>query len=252
MKEIQEESKERDFLHSTKTIYRDMDVLRSYGIRYDYREKAYILPMPSKGEQNISDIEWAMEKGVKISFKPFHYSTSRSTPKEYSNKGEPLEGSPWEIKTSNGKQYLYVYLGEKKGFLTYRTDRLDDIKVLTQPREGYAEYIKEKEQNHTKSEVKIFNGYRGKAVYSVKIRFINRLLEQVYDEFGRDVLIIREDDKHFTINRPISLSPTFYAWVATFGRSVKILSPKQAIKGMKKFIKAADDMYKEYNDDGEM
>ena len=238
---------------STKTIYRDLTILKEKGIvDYDYYKKAYIFPKPPQQEPETNNVLLALGTNRKISFKYFHYSTDRSVPKRYSNKGKPYIGSPWDVWQKDGKQYVYVFLDDKKTFRTYRTDRIEDIQILKDSREGEKEYKsqKEQEQLNTRKEAKVFDSYKGKKTYNVRIRFINSLLEQVYDEFGRDIVFIRDDDgKHFIINERISVSPPFYAWVATFGHSVKILSPKDAIKGMKKFLQDAADMYK---DDGEM
>lgn len=251
MSELQEKMDRAGYPNSIKTIYKDLDVLKEQGVKYDYREKAYILPKPHK-ENDVSDIILAMNRDRKISFKPFHWTTDRSTPKKYSNKGEPIIGSPWEISQRDGKQYVYVFLDDKKVFRTYRTDRIDDVQILDTHRAGESEYKeeKEREQQHTRKEAKVFNNYKGKKVYNVRIRFINKLLEQVYDEFGRDIVFIRDDDgKHFMITQPISVSPTFYAWIATFGHSVKILYPPEVVDGMRQFLQDAADMYK---NDGEM
>ena len=53
------------------------------------------------------------------------------------------------------------------------------------------------------------------------------------------------DEGHFTVNVPVELSPPFYAWVATFGRSIKILSPEPAVKGMKDFLQKSFEMYQD-------
>lgn len=250
MAEIVSYLQHTDYECKKKAIYKDMDVLKDYGVKYDYRQKAYILPKPHQ-EGDTSDIVLAMKRDRKISFKSFHWSTDRKTPKQYSNKGEPIIGSPWDVWEKNGKQYVYVFCDDKKRFITYRADRIDDIQILKGHREGEKEYKAEKEQEqlNTRKEAKVFDNYKGK-VYNVRIRFINRLLEQVYDEFGRDIVFVRDDDgKHFIINERISVSPPFYAWIATFGHKVKILSPPDVILGMRKFLQDATDMYK---NDGEM
>lgn len=251
MAEIEDYLSQTEYECKRKTIYKDLDVLKEYGVIYDYRQKAYILPKPHQ-EGDTSDIVLAMKQDRKISFKPFQWTTNRNHPKQYSNKGEPVVGSPFDITQRNGKQYVYVFFADKKVFRTYRTDRIDDIQILNARREGREEYEREKEaeKQHTQKEAKVFNNYKGKKAYKVRIRFINRLLGQVYDEFGKDVVFTRKDDgKHFTISEPISVSPTFYAWIATFGRSVKIEYPPEVIDGMKQFLQDAMDMYK---NDGEM
>lgn len=251
MAQIEEYMKRSEYACKKKTIYKDLDVLKENGVIYDYRHKAYILPKPHQ-EGDTSDIVLAMKQDRKISFKPFQWTTNRNHPKQYTNKGEPLIGSPFELNHKDGKQYVYAYMDNKKKFITYRIDRIEDIQILNSHREGKEEYEREKEEGkqHTQKEAKVFNNYKGKKAYKVRIRFINRLLGQVYDEFGKDVVFTRKDDgKHFTISEPISVSPTFYAWIATFGRSVKIEYPPEVIDGMKQFLQDAMDMYK---NDGEM
>lgn len=58
-------------------------------------------------------------------------------------------------------------------------------------------------------------------------------------------MMVPYDDSHFTINVPVELSPPFYAWVATFGKSMKILSPEPVVEGMKKFLQKAAEMYQD-------
>lgn len=53
------------------------------------------------------------------------------------------------------------------------------------------------------------------------------------------------DDKHFTIAVPVEVSPPFYAWVATFGRRMKILGPEAVVEGMKDFIRKVSSMYED-------
>ena len=53
------------------------------------------------------------------------------------------------------------------------------------------------------------------------------------------------DDSHFTITVPVEVSPTFFAWISTFGRRVKILEPAVVVDKMREFIKATADMYED-------
>ena len=85
--------------------------------------------------------------------------------------------------------------------------------------------------------------------YNVRIRFRNELADAVIDQFGKDIQMFAVDAEHFTITAPIEVSPTFFAWIATFGRRVKILSPEPVVEKMRDFLQRSLDMYK---DDGEM
>ena len=56
--------------------------------------------------------------------------------------------------------------------------------------------------------------------------------------------MMTDDETHFTFTHSIDVSPPFFAWVATFGRSIKIVSPEPVVKEMRKFLQNSMDMYK--------
>ena len=72
--------------------------------------------------------------------------------------------------------------------------------------------------------------------------------DAVIDKFGKETIMTPADESHFTVLLPVEISPPFFAWVATFGKGMKILSPAPAIEGMKKFLENTLEMYK---DEGE-
>lgn len=71
--------------------------------------------------------------------------------------------------------------------------------------------------------------YHGEKM-KVRVRFFNHLADAVIDQFGKNVMLIPEDEKHFTATLPVEISPTFFAWLATFGRGAKIVYPDKAIE----------------------
>ena len=151
--------------------------------------------------------------------------------------------SPYELSWNNGNYYLYAYDG--KQFRRYRVDRMEKITALPSlPIEGKEEY---RATDKDRQQAKVFDMYSTGKIYTVSMRFINKLASNVIDEFGKDTMLIPIDAEHFTISVPVDVSPTFYAWVATFGRQAKILGPAPVIEGMKDFIEKVADMYK---DDG--
>ena len=141
---------------------------------------------------------------------------------------------------NDGNYYLYAYDGKK--FRTYRVDRMESIShPLLDKREGGDEYDK---KNLTAQKAKVFGMYHGKE-YNVRLRASNRIAHAVIDQFGKDIIMIPDDESHFTTNVAVEESPPFYAWIATFGKSIKILGPDAVIEGMKKFIGKVADMYKD-------
>ena len=90
--------------------------------------------------------------------------------------------------------------------------------------------------------------YGGKQ-YTVKLRCINRLADSIIDQFGANVWMVPVDSEHFTVSVPVEVSPTFFAWLSTFGRQIKVLEPTEVVGKYRDFLKKALEMYK---DDGEM
>lgn len=185
----------------------------------------------------------AIENNKQIQFRYFHYSPDKSKKKTYSKSGDVIVANPFALYWDNGNYYLYAHDGKK--FRYYRVDRMEKIELRTEDREFVEEY---KDENIKHRKAKIFQMYGGKE-YTVKMRFRNELADQVIDQFGVDITMIPTDSEHFTVKVPIQVSPTFYAWVSTFGRKVKILEPENVVDGMRNFLQKSLDMYK---DDGEM
>lgn len=176
----------------------------------------------------------------KIGFLYFHMRPGRK--KEYSNGGKLMIVSPFALYWNGGNLYLYAYDGNK--FRYYRVDRMERIsKPLQEEREGKELFSA---KSLTTQKAKVFQMYAGKE-YNVKMRFRSELTDAVIDQFGQNIMMLPEDSNHFTITAAVEVSPPFYAWIASFGRRAKIISPPEAVNGMRDFIERVSDMYK---DDG--
>lgn len=185
-------------------------------------------------------IHQAIAEDCQISFRYFHYTPDKSNPKNYSYDGKRITVSPYALLWNNGNYYLYAYDGKK--FRYYRVDRMERISFpLLQKREGKEAY---QEKNITGQKAKVFDMYGGKE-YNVRIRFRKELADAVIDQFGKDVMMMPVDADHFTITVPVEVSPTFFAWIATFGRRVKILEPAPVVEKMREFADKLAEMYKE-------
>lgn len=187
-------------------------------------------------------IHQAIKEDRKISFQYFHYTPDRAKEKKYSKNGSSYIVSPYALYWNNGNYYLYAYVSEKKHFRFFRIDRMERIsEPLIGRREGKEEF---KAKNLINSKAKVFDMYSGKE-YLITIRFRNELASSVIDQFGKNVMMMPVDAEHFTITEPIEISPPFFAWIATFGRRVKILDPEPVVQKMRDFINQAADMYKD-------
>lgn len=53
----------------------------------------------------------------------------------------------------------------------------------------------------------------------------------------------KEGEKHFAVSAKVEISEQFYAWVCQFGNKAKILSPKDAVEGIKEFLNKISKQY---------
>lgn len=190
--------------------------------------------------RDADKIHQAIATNRKIGFRYFHYTPNPDNPKVYYKKGDPYKVSPFALHWDNGNYYLYAYVDDKRGFRSFRVDRMERITPpLSEEREAVEQF---KAENITSQEAKVFQSYHGER-HTVKIRFSNHLADAVIDQFGKEAMLMPTDEKHFTLTTPIEISPPFFAWLATFGRGAKILYPDPVIEKMRDFIRRCADMY---------
>ena len=198
----------------------------------------------SKNDSVVKDadnLHKAISADAKIAFHYFHYSPDRRNPKSYSKSGNKLIVSPFALYWNNGNYYLYAFDGKR--FRFYRVDRMEKIsEPLLEQREGHDLF---KEKDLTQKKAKVFDMYSTGKVYNVKFRCHNHIAPNVIDQFGKDIMMMADDSEHFTFTHSVDISRPFFAWVATFGRSIKIVSPAPVVEEMRKFLQNSMDMYKD-------
>ena len=119
---------------------------------------------------------------------------------------------------------------------TYRVDRMKDIRITGEPRDGEEAF----EQTYTK---RVFSMYGGEQKL-VEIRFINPLLDVAVDRFGtKDVQYAKVDDKHFSVTAKVEISDQFFGWILGFGKKAKLLYPDDVIDHFRAYMDKIREMY---------
>ena len=88
-------------------------------------------------------------------------------------------------------------------------------------------------ENYTKY---TFSMYGKGDVVQVTMRFDNNLVSMVLDRFGHDVMLVKDDETHFTITEPIAVSPQFFAWIFALGEKAEIVGPVEVRDQMRKMM----------------
>ena len=184
---------------------------------------------------HLDDLHTAIANDWQITFKYFYFTPKKQ--KAFYKKGELYTASPYALLWSDNNYYLLAFEGGKMKH--FRVDKMDGISIVAQKREGKKEF---KELNLSERSLRMFSMFSGK-VQNVKIRFSNHLANVVIDRFGRDIVMIPEDEKHFTIHTDIEVSPQFFGWLCGLGKGVRILSPADVVEEMGNYVKGIAEMY---------
>ena len=188
--------------------------------------------------RNIDVIHRAISLNAQISFQYFTFDLKKQ--KKYMRKGERYQVSPWSMIYTDDNYYLLSYIdGDFKHF---RVDKMDNVQafileegdseIVTLEREGREAFEKKDMSAYTKYTFSMY----GDNPTPVTMVFQNRMVGVVVDRFGRDVLIMREDDRHFRITVPVAVSDQFFGWVFGLGKTVRIVGPEDVKEKMKKAL----------------
>ena len=188
--------------------------------------------------RNIDIIHRAISLNAQISFQYFTFDLKKQ--KQYMLKGERYTASPWSMIYTDDNYYLLAYTKGK--FKHFRVDKMDNVQafiveegeaeVVTLEREGKEAFDKKDMSAYTKYTFSMY----GDEPTPVTMVFQNRMVGVVMDRFGRDVLIMKEDDRHFRITVPVAVSDQFFGWVFGLGKMVRIVGPEDVKAKMKKAL----------------
>lgn len=184
---------------------------------------------------HLDDLHAAIANDWQITFKYFYFTPKKQ--KAYYKKGSKYTASPYALLWNDNKYYLLAF---ESGIMKhFRVDKMDDIDVIYQKREGKAEY---KEMKLTERSMRMFSMYSGE-IRKVKMRFSNHLANAVIDRFGQDIVMTKDDDRHFTIYTDIEVSQPFFGWICGFGKAASILAPADVVEQMKEHVNKIAEMY---------
>jgi len=203
-----------------------------------------------KGTLNIiSRINMAMAKKLdgkphtpqKISFKYMKYTINDVEHPTERRQGKRYKVSPYKLLLNDGNYYLLAFDDWSKKMRTYRIDRMKEVELENEPREGQEVFDSIDMETYTKRVFSMFGGEK----QHVGIRFINPLLDTVVDRFGtgRGIFYRPEGERHFVLTIEVEVSDQFFGWICGFGRKAKIVSPAPVVEQFKAYVEKINSMY---------
>lgn len=181
----------------------------------------------------------------KITFKYLKYTLQNGVTQVERRKGATYKVSPYKLLINEGNYYLLGYgsVGNRKTpqIATYRIDRMKEVKLVNEPREGAEEFSKIDMESYTRRVFSMFGGERKR----VSIRFRNDLLDTAIERFGtgKDTFYRPDDKEYFVVTADVEVSDQFFAWVCGFRKRAAIINPPDVVESMKKFLEDIETRY---------
>lgn len=166
----------------------------------------------------VDILHTAIQQQKTVMFKYIEYTPQKK--KRYKHGGRVYVLSPYDMVWNSDAYYVCGYSESHGKVVTFRVDRMRrpelSESVFCPRSEGYdiGKYCR-----------RVFSMYDG-ADCTVELKCENSLMDDIVDRFGEQVQTGRYDSSHFTARVQVSVSPTFYAWVFTYGGQIEILSPE--------------------------
>lgn len=179
---------------------------------------------------NVDNLHKAIGENKKISFKYYRWDVSKKLVGR--NHGMIFIVSPWALTWDDENYYLVAFDDYDKKIKHYRVDKMKQITVLDDKRDGKAEFKTFDLAAYSKMNFGMYSGRRE----IVKFEFNNYMVGVFFDRFGKDIPIRPVDEKNSETHVEVAISPQFFAWVMSLGNEVKVTGPAAVVDEMKAFV----------------
>lgn len=185
----------------------------------------------------VDAVSDAINQNKKIRYRYFEYTVDKE--RRFRHDGAFYEVSPFALIWDDENYYMLAWDSDSEKLKHYRVDKMSDVSLTEAKREGTEAFENVDMSAYTKTVFGMFGGEEQR----VKIRFANHLVGVVLDRFGRDTIIIKDGEEHFTVSVNVVVSHQFFAWIFGFGDEAEIISPENVRNEM---MSHADAVLKKY------
>ncbi|MBR2988525.1 MAG: WYL domain-containing transcriptional regulator [Clostridia bacterium] len=192
---------------------------------------------------SIDRITNAIISGKKVSFNYFDYDENCQKAYRKDRRNPEINKlytvNPVATVCSNDKYYLICYHDNHDELTHYRVDRMSGVEVL---KANIKKNENAQEYQIKKHKLQLFGMYGGKEE-RVTIVADAKLLDVMYDKFGKTVTFSKTDNGKISFEAVVQLSPAFLAWCCSFGNKLKVTSPQSVVEEIKKYLKSTLNQY---------
>ena len=186
---------------------------------------------------NVDKLHEAIGTDRQIRFLYYQWNIKKEM--ELRRDGDEYHISPWGLIWDDENYYLVGYDAEDARIKHYRVDKMLNINVTDDKREGKESFKQFDMPKYTKS---LFGMFAGEQI-SVTMVVRNDLVGVILDRFGKDIIVIPYDDDHIKTTVNVAVSPQFFGWIMSFGTGIKIISPDTVVEQIKEEVRLLSEQY---------
>lgn len=186
---------------------------------------------------SVDAIERAINDNKQISFLYFDYDEKHT--RVYRKSGNRYIVNPIIMVWDKNNYYMLCFSNGHENIVTYRLDKMENVKVEESEREPHPEYDLFNTEDYRKQVFSMFGGN----VEKVSLRFTPDILSDIFDRFGEDLKIKRVDENTLSVDVTVQVSRPFFSWVVGTQGKVKIKSPTEVLKQFSDFVEKIKENY---------
>jgi len=186
---------------------------------------------------NVDAIERGIEENKQISFLYFDYDEKHK--KVYRKNSDRYMVNPAFMVWNRDNYYMLCFSNGHDDMVTYRLDKMENVKVEEAEREPHPEYELFNTEEYRKQVFSMFGGETQK----VTLLFTPKILSDMFDRFGDDIRIRKIDDNTYTVDVAVQVSKTFFAWIVGTQGKVKIKAPEKVLEEFSDFVAKIKEVY---------
>lgn len=192
---------------------------------------------------SVNEISLAINSGKKIGFYYFDYDTSHKRVYRVHHE-EPHDRRWYEVNPvatvfHDDKYYLFCYNDRHLKVVQYRIDKMEQVKMLDKDITPCKEIEKLDLSKHKRSLVGMFGGETERVSFEAD----KSVIDAIFDKFGEDVRFYSVNEEKIGFSVEVQVSKPFYSWVIGFGKSLKVIAPKNVVEDIKNLVQSAVENY---------
>ena len=186
---------------------------------------------------NVDKIHAAINANTQIRFQYFQWNIDKK--QELRHDGAWYHVSPWYLIWDDENYYLVGYDAGSGILKHYRVDKMLRITNTDKPREGKNLLASSDVVAYSKT---MFGMYGGEKV-AVTLEGENEYVGILIDRFGKEIVIRKVDDEHFSTTIEVVPSKIFLGWIMSFGESIRIVGPESVLAEERMLLTTLNQIY---------